>query len=130
MDDVGPRRTALRWTLLGLLAFGVLGMHHVVSPEPEPHAMPAMTAAAPVHHDGSSIAEPPAGSHDGHGALHLCLAVFGAAAVLLLALLGWRAYRAERFVVRGAVRTAGAGRDPPRGLRSPVFLSLLCVLRV
>ncbi|WP_215542229.1 DUF6153 family protein [Amycolatopsis sp. CA-230715] len=130
---MGLRRTALRWTLLGLLAFGVLGMHHVVSPEPEPGHVPgahAMSAMGTAHHDGPSLSAPPAGSHDGHGALHLCLAVFGAAAVLLLALLGWRACRAERSFPRGGVRVAGAGRDPPRGLRSPVFLSLLCVLRV
>ncbi|WP_344424746.1 DUF6153 family protein [Amycolatopsis minnesotensis] len=125
---MGLRRTALRWALLGLLAFGVLGMHHVVSPEP--HAMPAAMTAAPAHHDGPSASGSPAGSHDGHGALHLCLAVLAAAAVLLFALPGWRAHRSGRLFPRGAVRAAGAGRDPPRGLRSPVFLSLLCVLRV
>jgi hypothetical protein len=109
-----------RWLLLGVLAFALVGMHHVPTALCEPHV-------AVVSHDGEQ-ADPqqchtPGGGHD---LLHLCLMVLGfvagiALAWLLLAVTGGTA------ALKRLVRAAGRARPPRLAGRS--LLTSVCVSR-
>ena len=127
------RTGALRWTLLLVLALGVLLMHHV----PTQHAPTHHVSAQPVpaQHDSHQV-QRSVSAHaqvdssdtapDGHGVLHLCLAL----AVTFLALLAPRLGRAVGAPVEVSLprlrRTLERAR-PPDPL--PRRLAALCVLR-
>ena len=132
------RTGALRWTLLLVLALGVLLMHHVPTQHvPTQHAPAHHVSAQPVpaQHDSHQV-QRSVSAHaqvdssdtapDGHGVLHLCLAL----AVTFLALLAPRLGRAVGAPVEVSLprlrRTLERAR-PPDPL--PRRLAALCVLR-
>ncbi len=103
--------------LLCLLAFGLVGMHHVAGIE-HPHS-PAVTVVA---HAGQ-----PHGDHGvTHDAFHLCLAVLLAGVLLGLWML-LRAAPAPPLVRRPAGRPRSRAPDRPSGR---AVLAGLCVLRL
>ncbi|WP_326568994.1 hypothetical protein VSH64_45830 [Amycolatopsis rhabdoformis] len=128
-----PRGFALpapaRWLLLGVLAFGVLVMHHV----PAPHGgamggMPMPVASVPLVASGGAIAGP-VDETGGHAMLHLCLAVLLTAAGLLLAW-AWLRRRREVVVPASVERgLAGFARAPPAP-SGRELLTAACVLRI
>jgi H+/Cl- antiporter ClcA len=153
---VPARAAALRWMLLSVLAFALIGMHSLVT-----------THAADTHAASSgmvaALVEPPApaGSaafgmvdqvtgptdagccpdHDpamnhsgssgqGHDLRHLCLAVLVALAGLVLGWLLWRRARTTPDRQDPNPAVARVGRGPPRARPAPDLLSSLCVLRL
>ena len=109
-----------RWLLLGVLAFALVGMHHVPMAPCEPHV-------AVVSHGGEQAdtqqCHTPGGGHD---LLHLCLMVLGfvagiALAWLLLAVTGVPA------ALKRQVRAASRWRPPRLAGRS--LLTSVCVSR-
>lgn len=148
---VFPARTAtLRWMLLSVLAFAVIGMHSLVTA----HAADAPHAAAGVVGTSAAAASGPvagptvgraeteccpdheqAMNHSGasghsHDPLHLCLAVLVALAGLVL---GWLLWRRGRTTTRHRgpdPAVTSAGRGPPRARCTNDLLSSLCVLRL
>ncbi|MFJ8961864.1 hypothetical protein ACIRG5_20990 [Lentzea sp. NPDC102401] len=121
------RRTATRWALLCLLFLGVVGMHHVTAGADVPGGHAVMSLAAGSHGEHTPDEPEPAPSHD---ALHLCMAVLGAAASLLL--LGWLLLRAARPATNEPTATPPWPRTPdgPPPLGGRGLLSSLCVLRL
>lgn len=111
------RATGLRWLLLCLLLLGVVSMHHFVATSDQHPAM-AVEMTVPDH-----VPESPA-----HDLIHLCLAVLGAVAglLLLVLLLGvfWPAVRTAR-------RTRPVSRvDRPPWTSGRSVLTSVCVLRL
>ncbi|ANZ43183.1 hypothetical protein BBK82_32115 [Lentzea guizhouensis] len=96
--------------LLCALVFAVVGMHHVAAAEP-PHDVHTVTHQQQPHE---------------HDALHLCVAVLVAAAVVLFV---WFLVRTALPRLVAVVRTAppGTPQRPPPGGRT--LLTTLCVLR-
>ena len=145
------RRAVARWVLAVALALGVLGMHALVGPTAPADGSPTSTAGASMGMGmgmgmGMPAAAPSAVPADvapstggpgpagdpvpagGHSMLMSCLAVLGAAAVLLLV-----ATSAVRWPLEAPVRTwrrrtvRGLGRPPPWAVPSLHQLSLLRV---
>jgi len=104
------RRRFTQWVLLCALVFAVVGMHHVAAAE-TPHAMHTVTHQQDPHE---------------HDALHLCVAVLVAAAVLFLV---WFLLRTAlpQLAVLTTMRPLSVPQRPPPGGRS--LLTTLCVLR-
>jgi hypothetical protein len=119
--------------LLCALAVGLLAMHHVHLA----HGMSAAATAAGAHvapGSGSEMGDSARGGehHPGmpDGLLHLCLAVLGAAAALLLALV---TFLGMSWLTTAFPRSDGPRGSPRRG-RPPdgggrEILTSLCVLR-
>jgi hypothetical protein len=143
------RPAALRWVLLSVLAFGVIGMHSLIAEDPahasgEPVAAMASEAGAGMStEDRASIgplccledhalAAEHRGHSSGHGhdMQHLCLAVLIAAFALMMGLLLWR--RGPTVLTDGepSPSVTRTGRGPPLVRRTCDLLSSLCVLRL
>lgn len=110
-----------RWLLLCLLLLGVVGMHHFVAAEHH-HETMAVEMPMPAPDPGHAPESP------AHDLIHLCLAVLGAVAglLLLVLLLGvfWPALRTPR-------RTRPVSRvDRPPWTSGRSVLSSVCVLRL
>jgi Family of unknown function (DUF6153) len=129
---ISPARTGiLRWILLCALTLGVVGMHHLMAPEPDDAATaspagPSMSMGVEAHAVLSAPAEPMSGKHE---MLHFCLAIL-VAAVAVLARLWFRCGRSMPWCSGISTNAACPARDPPRPPRSADFLSALCVLRL
>ena len=106
------RRRFTQWVLLCALVFAVVGMHHVAAAE-SPHAMHTVT-----HQQDNP--------HDEHDALHLCVAVLVAAALLFLVLFLLKT-ALPQLAVLTTMRPLSVPQRPPPGGRS--LLTTLCVLR-
>ncbi|GAB3885918.1 DUF6153 family protein [Kibdelosporangium lantanae] len=108
------RSAAVRWVLLGVLAFGLIGMHSLVMPG---HAHHEPVATVQV------VADDCCSSDMGHDMTHMCLAVLVLFAGLMLVLLLW--FNGGAHVPAGRWENSrGGGRGPPRPT-----LSSLCVSR-
>ncbi|MGQ0841932.1 hypothetical protein [Actinokineospora sp.] len=124
--------TLLRWLLLCALALGVVGMHHLgpVSTGVETvavaqSAMDGHGAPAPIDHPSES--DQPRDPHSDHGLLHLCLAVLGGVAALLIGTL----LHTSRTRPHPPAMTIIACRPVPRRpLAGRHLLSTVCVLRL
>lgn len=134
----GGVRRKVRWLLVLAVAFGVIGMHHVLLACESDPWQPAAAAAGPaaeLHHLEHVAAAPPAihgllsesAEHCAEMAGHPCLAVLAALIVLLAGL---------TLALLGAVRPPVGGlasATPDEGARSPPGtserLSVLCVWR-
>lgn len=136
------RPASLRWVLLSVLAFAVIGMHSLIAGDPAHAAMrPAAVMASAAADamptqpsccldDHDLVAEPPGhSSGHGHDLQHLCLAVLVAAFVLIAGRLLWRRSHAVLAHREPRSSVARTGRGPPLTLRSHDLLSSLCVLR-
>jgi hypothetical protein len=112
-----------RWLLLCVLALAVIGMHHVASGTSGP-CPPETVISAATTPQAYSAYEPTTCS--GHDLLHLCLAVLGTAAGVLLAWLLVAVGAAPAPRPRAlAARSRRARRTAGRSL-----LTSVCVLRI
>lgn len=112
------RTRALRWTLLLVLTLGVLLMHHVPAQHDSHHAQHAVAAHAQV--------DSPDSAPDGHGALHLCLAIAASFLALVAPRLRLVIGTPSDMSFPRLRRTLERAR-PPDPL--PRRLAALCVLR-
>lgn len=124
--------TFLRWTLLCVLAWGVLAMHHVGAPEGGhagghvAHAMGSTHSLGPVVPEtGPDNQRLPGGLE---GLLHLCMAVVCAAVGLVLLLRALDAGYVRLSPARDRGEARQVARPPPRWGRG--ILHTVCVLRV
>ncbi|XVV06061.1 hypothetical protein ACQPW3_12005 [Actinosynnema sp. CA-248983] len=108
------------WVLVWTVVFAVVGMHHLGT-QAEHGDAPAATACC-TH----GTPDEPAPS--GHDALHLCLAVLGAA--LALAALALIAFRDRKAAERLGTLLARVVHSPPGPRGAPALLATLCVLRL
>jgi hypothetical protein len=142
------RPAALRWVLLFVLAFAVIGMHSLIAEDPT-HAsgQPVMAMAGgpravmSTEHrfsagplccpDDRALAAEHRGHSSGHGhdMQHLCLAVLIAAFALMMGLLLWGRDPTVFATGEPSPSVTRAGRGPPRARRTADLLSL-CVLRL
>lgn len=130
------RPAALRWVLLAVLAFGVVGMH-CLSATGSAHAVMESAAMTSAPADAIAVESGtqawPACCDDehstghNHGLQHLCLAVLAAAFVLLIGRLLWRSDHAGLASRKPTPPLIRAGRSPPP--RTGDLLTSLCVLR-
>ena len=123
--------------LLFALALCVVAMHHVgmadnLMGDAAAPAMPTMSASriepgpAPAPGD-----EHPGMPGDGHGLLHLCLAVLSAVGAALLALLALGAFAQPAALPSTSAGLPGsAAPERPPDRRGRTVLTSLCVLRV
>jgi hypothetical protein len=120
----------LRWLLLCLLLLGVVSMHHFMPPAA--HDQPSAAMVAPGAHGADPMQQPhsPAPAPDqGHDLLHLCMAVLGAVAgLLLIVLLLTTSWLARTLPPRRPPVNRRAGRPPD--LSGRTLLSSVCVLRL
>ena len=105
------RSLVLRLVLVGVVAVGLVGMHHFVI---ACHSSASVASAASVAHDHDHHAPAPTGDHDEHGAV-------GAAAVCLAVLLGFLSLLLPPL--RMGARRRSSERATPRG--SPAIARLL-----
>ena len=124
------RRVPIRashWAALAwVVAFAVIGMHHVGGQE---HPASAVATAIDCCAHGEPAGHAPSPS-DEHGTAHLCLAIL--AATLVLASV-FRAFHRRDALHRPTSVAGHAGRPrspPPRPGGAPVLLATLCVLRL
>jgi hypothetical protein len=101
--------------LLGVLAFGLIGMHNLVMPGHGHHESVGVVQV---------VADDCCSSEMNHDLMHMCLAVLVAFAGLLVALLLW--FSAGLNVPAGR---PDVSRSTSRGPPQPM-LSSLCVLRL
>jgi Family of unknown function (DUF6153) len=135
---VGVTRDALgqpaRWLLLGALVLGVVLMHHVPAAGPpgmpDTHAMPSAVLHLDTadHMQPASDVQAPDPMHPHHVLAHLCLAVLGGMALLVLALAGTVVGRAPVAAPRPPL--AAPRVDRPPGGAGRRLLASLCVLRL
>jgi hypothetical protein len=118
-DGVRALTGLRRWLLLGVLAFALVGMHHVPMAPCPPHV-----AVASSHADVDT--QPCHTPDGGHDLLHLCLMVLGFVAGITLAWLLLAITGVTTALDRG-VRAAGRWRPPKFAGRS--LLTLVCVSR-
>ena len=121
------RPVTLRWVFVVALALGIVGMHHMAMSGAGPHHAEHTVSVTATQANSACCDDMP-----GHGGMqHLCLAVLGAAAGLLLS---WLLLRRGATTTPSHSRTPLAtlrGRAPPRVLApSSISLSSLCVLRL
>ncbi|MEB3371231.1 hypothetical protein [Saccharopolyspora mangrovi] len=114
------RTGALRFALLLALALGVVLMHHVPAQHDAHHPQHSAAAHAQVEISDDSAAP------DGHGALHLCLAVAASFLALLAPRLRLLLGTIAEMLLPRLRRTLERAR-PPDPL--PRRLAALCVLR-
>lgn len=127
----------MRWALLSVLAFALIGMHSLVTVEPAhmPHTPATATvvngvaAPGPACCDAAAMEHPGSPEHD-HAMQHLCLAILIAVAGLLLGWLWWRRNHPAPTRGRPAVTAIRAGRGPPHIRPTRDILAAFCVLRL
>lgn len=107
-----------QWLLLCVLAFALVGMHHVPASPCDPHV--EATSHAAEQADPQRCHTP----DGGHDLVHLCLMVLGGVAGILLVWL----LVAVAGAAGGPARRVSANRRPPR-LAGRALLTSVCVLR-
>ncbi len=140
-----------QWWLLTVLAFGVIAMHHtpLAHADEARHAPPPaassveqgqsshgvdrqLPAGAGENSAGENSASTASAADDhpaeGHGFLHLCLAILAGAAAVFALLVQKGPLPSLRSWVRSAIRPGIWRFRPP--LPVPRRLALLCVLRL
>ncbi|MGW4485409.1 DUF6153 family protein [Amycolatopsis sp. NPDC004368] len=127
--DTTRRPLLVRWLLIGVVALGVVLMHHAPAPHEGAHHSTAAMTVLQVHAEPAAEPMPDEG---GMGAmLHECLAilgqVLGSAVLVLLAIAGWLQWVRARWLLVPEAAARGPDRAPGVGGRS--VLSLVCVLR-
>lgn len=119
---------AFRWALLLTLAFAVLAMHHVGPPEPTHNGTAHGSSAVAPGPDPAVVAAAEPGGANHHGLLYHCLAILGAASLIVLGLWLWRASETAAVRTRFPASEAAARGPPSRDSRT--VLRLNCVLRI
>jgi hypothetical protein len=127
---LGTRAAGPRWLLLCLLLLGVVSMHHFAPADAHDqpttavsHTMANAPASDPVHEPEGPAPSP------AHDLLHLCLAVLGAIAGLVLTgLLLAKSWPAQAPSLRPDRQVRRVDHPPPLSGRS--LLSSVCVLRL
>lgn len=125
----------LRLLLLVVITLGVFTMQHVAGPDASccPPATAAETGTVlygDAHHASSATADEHSSHSSGHHLLHLCLAMLGAAALVLgfWLLARSRLSTALRWI-RQQVTLITAPLRPPRRRHGFTLLLSLCVIR-
>ncbi|MDQ3402845.1 MAG: DUF6153 family protein [Actinomycetota bacterium] len=124
---VTVRRESLRWLLLLIVAFGVVGMHHLtIGSGQTPEVSIGQTAHGGSGHDRTEPSESP--QHSTHDLLHLCMAIVTSlASIMVLALLPRTVVRRVRLPRTTRLACPSPGPPPPWGR---LLLSTVCVLRL
>ncbi|WP_309111594.1 hypothetical protein [Saccharothrix sp.] len=122
------RSRAPHWVLVWTVVFAVIGMHHLSTRAEHGLGTHAEHGHAPAATACCTHGTPEEPAPNDHDALHLCLAVLGAA--LALAALALIAFRDRKTAERLGTLLARVVHSPPGPRGAPALLATLCVLRL